>query len=237
MDPTKNPQQEQQQEEEKFTRDDVQALINSATADVRKRFEAKLEKSLGELKTLLTQQQAPTPKDEPAEDKSGKGGDSKSKLLEQQLADLKRQVDEERTSRLRIEDERRRDTTRGQLRKHLEGANVRPELLDMVLSHWEATGTLKYDDDGKALVTVKRSRTKGAPEEEMTFDDLKQGVEDFVKLPMAAVLIKPPESVQRAQQQGAAQNGVRTFARPAQSEEEATAQLATVLGDSLFINQ
>lgn len=241
---TENQEQENQQEQSKpetIGRDEVQALVNSALASHTKRIEARFDKSLGELKTLLQQQaHKPEPTEtkpeptEPTDDK--KPSDARYKMLEQQLADLKRQAEEERASRLRIEEDRRRDTTRSQLRKHLEDANVRPELLDMVLSHWEATGTLRYDE-GKPLVSVKRSRSKNGPEEEITFDDLKAGVEDFVKSPTAAVLLKPPASAQQAAAVNRPTGPIRTYERPAQSEEEAAARLVEVLGNSLFVNE
>lgn len=240
---TENQEQAQQQEQDKaetIGRDEVQALVNSALASHAKRIESRFDKSLGELKALLQQQaQKPEPTEKPeqaeaADDK--KPSDARYKMLEQQLADLKRQAEEERASRLRIEEDRRRDATRAQLRKHLEDANVRPELLDMVLSHWEATGTLRYDE-GKPLVSVKRSRSKNAPEEEITFDDLRAGVDDFVKSPMAAVLLKPPQSVQQAASISRPAGPVRTYERPAQSEEEAAARLVEVLGNQLFVTE
>lgn len=235
--PTENQQQEQGTEEkpEAISRDEVQALVNSAMASHNKRLEARFDKSLGELKSLLSQQQAkPVEEGEPTQ---GKGKEStKEKIYEQKLADLQRRLDEADAKARKAEDDRRKDQTRGQLSQHLKTAGVRDELLDMVVTHWEAKGVLKYDEDGKPLVSVKRSRTKNGPEEEMTFDDLKAGVDDFVKSASAAVLLKPPATHQQAQQ-GGKSGPVRTYDRPAQSEEEAAARMADLIGGQLFINE
>lgn len=217
---------------EVITRDEVQALVNSALASHNKRLEARFDRSLGELKGLLTQQPKPEP-----EDGKGKGDSTKDKIYEQKLVDLQRRLDEADAKTRKAEDDRRRDTTRGQLRQHLENSNVRKELLDMVVTYWEANGTLRYDEEGKPLVSVKRSRSKNAAEEEMTFDDLKAGVEDFVKRADAAVLLKPPSSINGNTAAGGKPGQIRTYDKPAQSEEEAASRMAEMLGGQLFVNE
>lgn len=203
---TKDQPDENQQQSASITREDVQTMINGALGTYGKRTEKMITDALAKALAPLQQQQ----QQQSADEGVGKGQkDSKTAELERQLAQMKKQLDEAERARREEAEARRRTETRAAARAALEAKGVRKELLDLTLDALMANGTIRFEEDGRAVMVVKRSRAKGAAAEEQIFDDLADGVADWVQTETAAALIKAPTP--------ATPNGARPGARPQQA--------------------
>jgi hypothetical protein len=191
QDPSKSEQQAEDKPES-ITRDDVVSLINAAMTNHGKRQEKALADAIAKALEPLKGKTFSEGKGEEPEGKPSKGGETEK--LQKQLADMQKRLDDAEKARQAEAEARRRDLTQGQLRTLLEEKGIRKEALDILVTAMAANGTLRYDDDGKPQLAIKRARSKGAAADEQVFDDLKQGVEDWVKSDVAAAFIKAPSS-------------------------------------------
>lgn len=185
-----------------FSREDAQTMINGALGTHAKRVEKMITEAVAKALSSVPQP-APAPIEEP---KGKDSKDAKQAELERRLADMQRRLEESDRARRDEADARRRTETRGAVRSQLEAKNVRKELLDLALDAMMANGTIRFDEDGRAVMSVKRSRSKGASAEEQIFDDLASGVADWVQTDIAAALIKAPVPATKPQFPGG-QNG------------------------------
>jgi plasmid stabilization system protein ParE len=184
--------------EEKLSREDVIQIVNAAITNHGKRQASSLEKLIAEQFAKLTEKPAADPPKEG--DKEGR-----EKAREREYAELKRRLDESEERARRVEEASRQKDTQSKLRALLDGANVRPELLDVAVGHLaKVTSALRYDEDGAPSLFVKRVRVKGALPEEIPFSDLKAGVEDWAQTDEAKPFLKPPQT---GGQRGAANSG------------------------------
>lgn len=209
-----------------FGRDDVQKMVNGALATHAKRTEKLIAESLAKFAEAV---KPPPPEEQPEAAKSSKNVADSAEyraLLKRVEAAEKKQQEAEAKSKAEM-DARRRDAAQSQLRIALEQKGFNKKALDVLVTAMAANGTLRYDEDGKPLIAVKRSRSKGAAADEETFEDFAAGVEDYAKTDEAAVFLPPPGGPSPApmqrQQNGAAP---RNYDRPAVSDDEMASRLA-----------
>lgn len=188
------PTQEQPTDEkpESLTREEVQAMVQTAVNGALGTHSKRTEKLIAE--TLSKALEGFKPKADEAPTKEGKEP-TEVKLLQQQLADLKRRYEESETKATKAEESARTQREHSALRVALEAKGVRKEAVDYVISHWATSGALRRNETGDPLVAIRRSRAKDAPPEEMLFDSFEAGVADWIKSPEAAVFIAPPSNV------------------------------------------
>ena len=99
-----------------------------------------------------------------------------------------------------------------------------------VIALMRESGALRFDDDGKPELVVKRSRSKGAAAEELAFD-LSAGVDDWAKTPDAAEFLPAPTKTQSGAPPSQ-QNGRRApqkYAAPPVTDAEAVRRTAEQL--------
>ena len=205
----------------------INAIVNRAITGHMKRFSTSFEKSIGEKLAALAGSQGAKPKTEGgAEQQPGENNaDPKYRALQDELARLKTQADEDRNERQRVEKKAKRQEARQSLRNELERGGVRPEMLDIAVGHLaKATKSLKIDPEtGKPVLKVARVRVKNGSVEEQLFDDLSAGVRDFLKSDQAKVFLPAPNA-KNAHGQGTSMTsgkGGQRYDKPAASDEEA----------------
>jgi hypothetical protein len=207
---------------EAVTLEQVNAAINNALTAREKRFAAAVEKTVADTvgKAFAAQQK---PADEPAADARGKAGETPGeKLLREKLEKLEAKYVEAEARTRATEEKARRDAARGDLRAALDAKGVKGAKAAALISHLEATGAVRFAEDGKPELAVARSRAKGAPAEEMLFT-LAAGVEDWTKTPEAAEFLPAPSApATRANpfQPPGPRRAAQTYAVPAASDDE-----------------
>jgi hypothetical protein len=210
MSTIQNPTQEPQPTDDKpeaLSREEVQTMINGALGTHGKRTEKLITDALAKALEPITKAQAPKLEEE------AKGKDAQAR----EIAELRKRLDDTEKARQGEADARRRDAAQGRLRSLLEEKGIRKEALGVLVTALSADGSLRYDEEGKPLLAVKRSRAKGASAEEYVFDDLQSGVEDWIKTDVAAAFIKAP-TVPVAN--GRSTGAPRQYTTPALNEEE-----------------
>ena len=164
----------------------IGAIVNSAVTTHLSRidFGAKVTESLGKvewakvltepLKTLIPQTDSGSGgggDDDPSKGKGGGKGKGGDPALEQQLQKLATDLENERKARTLAEQATKDAETKRQLdRANAEVRNalqpkLRDDLLSVAVGHFGKS--LKLDDKGNALLSVKKAPYKGAPEEDM----------------------------------------------------------------------
>jgi hypothetical protein len=181
----------------------------------------KLDEQIG---AALAKLQPPPP---PEGDKAAKPGTKNE--LEQQLKDLATKLEQAEAARvaadkLRLETEqaRRLDAANTAFRAALQ-PKLRPELLDVAVSHWGSVQQrLKLDEAGSPVLRVKRAPYKGAPEQD---EDLP--IAEAIPLLLASEEAKPflPPPAPMPGRGGAGpkqfgSNGIPSYDGPANSDEE-----------------
>jgi hypothetical protein len=156
--------------------------------------------------------------------------DPRLRLFEEKLAKQEAELAAERKARAETEERARVSKIHGDLRNALQGV-VRPELLDAAHLMLR-TNALKFDEDGRPLVTVKRARSKGQNPEALDFDDLALAVKDWALSDEAKPFLTPPDAGVARRGPGAVAMGNRramTPPKPAETEDEAARNLAADL--------
>jgi hypothetical protein len=212
-----------------ITREEITSLINTtvnaALTTHTKRQAASLEKTIADSIARAFESRA---KPEDGGDGDGgttgkkPGGDAKPspemKAMADKLARLEKENAEEKAARRETEQRAKRDAVRGTLREQLEAAGIKGARSRAALALLEAEGVVRFDaETGTPSIVVKRSRSKGAAADEMTFDDLGEGVKDWLKSPDAGEFIPAPAAkqptngnrTQSSTQQGGASGGAR----------------------------
>jgi hypothetical protein len=200
-------------------------MVNKAITAHGKRQETSLAKLIADQLAQFGETLKPKPEE----------GADKAKGLESQIADLRKMYERSEKLRQEAEGSARRERTNAQLKAALEGAGARKEALDVLVTAWGASGVLRYDEQGNPSLAVKRSRGKGAPAEELVFDDFGQGVADWAKSQEASVFLAPPVTTQPPAQRST--NGQSTPPRyaeaPVSEEEKARRTLEMLEGVGL----
>lgn len=178
--------------------------LNPAITGHLKRFGEKLEKTLGEQLAKVSAKPAEVPAD-PATGGSGKAVDPEIKLLREKLEKLETQNAESTARAKSVEDKARRDGARSTVREQLDAAGIKGARAAALIAHFEASGQLRFDDDGNPVFAVKRARQKGAAPEEIPYalDDIGRAMEDWKKTADAAEFLPAPAAVPPARRPGA----------------------------------
>jgi hypothetical protein len=186
--------------EERFTATFDQKINNVLTAR-DKRLQASIGKTLAEEVAKLA------PAAEKTEEKpTGEGAakaDPEVIKLREQVERLTRTTEEATKARADTEQKARLASTRTTLREALDAKGIKGARATAVLAMMEAQGALRFGDDGTPELVIKRARTKGAKAEELVFDDLAAGVEDWAKSTDAAEFLPAPAPVAPAKRPGA----------------------------------
>lgn len=117
---------------------------------------------------------APQPKDDGGDGDDGKGKKRPASELETRLTQIAADLDKEKAARVaaeqraqQIEEARKMDSARVQFRNAL-GDKLAPGMLDIALDRWTIVqNRLKLDENGTALLRVKKAPLKGLPEEDV----------------------------------------------------------------------
>lgn len=185
---------------------------------------------------------AEKPKTEtPAEEGKGRGPDGKFtsdkadpqvKALMDAQARIERELKEERDRRVALETKAKKDSIRGIIRAQLEEAGVKGKRLDAAVIMLEQQNLVEQEG-GEPIFKVARSRAKGGPVEEMEFDKLHEGVQDWLKSPDAADFLPAPtipNQGNRAAVRSGQQSGRQpVYDKPARSFDEAIRRTAEQL--------
>jgi len=220
----------------------IAKIANSAVSSQLKRFEEKFSKSLTDTlaKTLDEKLSRKAADDAGNGDGKGEGKGAAQKAdpemlkLKEQLEKLTKANEEERRLRTEAEERNRREKAELTLRTELvEKHGLRAEHAEALVDRWMARGTLKFNDDGEPVLTVKRARSKGARAEELEFS-LSEGVADWAKgddakpwLPAAGASQANQRNAPRAPAGRSGGNG----AGPAPSATSIDSAVADILGD------
>ena len=205
MDPTKKPALDAQGEaDDSAQADDLDARIsklldaklNSALTSRDKRLQAAIGKTLEDQLAKLSSAR----EEKPAQERSVDGAQGAAKAdpevikLREQIDKLTRQADEDRKARATVEERSRRENARAAIREALAAKGVTGAKARAVIADLEASGAVRFSDEGAPELVIKRARTKGTRAEELAFDDLAAGIEDWVdKKPNA---VRPSSTVE-----------------------------------------
>lgn len=205
-------------------------IVNSALTSHAKREAKATEKALADMvaKALETAKPAEKPADETAEkpEKPSAKVTPEQRLANERLERLERQLAEEKAAREQVETRARQERARGDMRSALEAKGIRGAKAAALISHFEASGALKFDENGTPRLSVARVRVKGGEPEAQDWD-IARGVEDWAKtedardfLPAPASMSQPGRgAVARPPSQGA--GTAPRYDKPAVSEDEA----------------
>jgi hypothetical protein len=143
--------------------------------------------------------------------------------LRQELEAVKRSQQEALERAQRAEDAAAAKTMRDRMRVQLERGGIKDaNHLEVLLTYLEKSN-LRKGDDGVTRFASKRSRMKGAPAEELEYDDIDAGVVDWLQTAMAQSFLPAPTARrdQQAQQQASRRAPVaKKYDKPAQSDAE-----------------
>lgn len=185
------------------TREDLAAVVNQAITGHLKR--VKWDEIIAPVVARVAPKPAPEAPKNDGQSADGKAADPRVKMLEEQMAELRRQNAEALERARATSLAAARDKTRATVREQLEARGVRGTKAKAVISMLEAEGHLAYDDEGRAALTVKRARgPRGTPAEVLTHDDLVEGLDDWAKTDEAAEFLPAPVATKPATKPGAA---------------------------------
>lgn len=131
----------------------------------------------------------------PSKEKESKEkSDPQVKLLQEQIDQLKRQNKEEADKRVALEEKTKWSEARKNLAEALEAKDVKGARLAALVSHFVSENRLRWDPESeKFVVSVTRSRAKNAAPEELIYDSIVAGVEDWCKTTEAAEFLPAPK--------------------------------------------
>jgi len=116
---------------------------------------------------------------------------SEPKPVDGRLADLERSLTEERNARVALERTRAEESLDRTLEEVLRARGVRAELVPAAHALLKARA-LRRAEDGTVRLAVKRVRAKGQPAQELEYDDLGQGVADWLQDSAAQAFLPAP---------------------------------------------
>jgi hypothetical protein len=174
------------------------AKLNAAVASHTKRLKAEFEKQLADTLAKLSPAREEKPADKPADGSPGAAkADPEVIKLREQLDKLTRQADEDRKARAAVEEKSRRENARTSIREALAAKGITGARARAVIADLEASNAVRFTEDGVPELVIKRARMKGSRAEELAFDDLAAGIEDWSKSDDAKEFL-PATTVQTA---------------------------------------
>lgn len=168
-----------------ITQAELNRLVNAAVSNHVKRATEPLQATINELRAT---RETPPP---PAQGEPAKGDPEMIKLRER-LDQMEKRASAAEAARKTVEQNALRDSTRRSVMAELESKGIKGSRARALVHDLEATGALKYDESGKAVFTVKRKRAGDVAPQEFAFEDLREGVEDWSKLPEAQEWLPAP---------------------------------------------
>lgn len=236
-DPDPNDKTKQDPPPAGITEEDVGRIVNSAvTSQLKRLLPTAIGEAMGGLKldeqiAAAIAKVSPPPPDDPKDKGKGTKTDLEKRLEEMatKLETSEKRASDAEKLRLETEQARRLDAGTTAFRSALQ-AKLRPELLDVAVSHWGATQQrLKLAEDGSPLLRVKRAPYKGAPEQD---EDLP--LDQAIPILLAAEEAKPflPAPAPLPGRGGGAPrssvtDGLTRFDTPANTDEERAQRAAT----------
>lgn len=176
--------EEKKAAEEKAAVDDaaLNAKINAAITAHMKRATTAFEKQLADTVAKLAPAREEKPADKPADGAQGAAkADPEVIKLREQLDKLTRQADEDRKARAAVEEKSRRENARTAIREALAAKGITGAKARAVIADLEASSAVRFTEDGVPELVIKRARMKGSRAEELAFDDIAAGIEDWSK--------------------------------------------------------
>lgn len=215
-----------------LTRDEFNAQVNAAITAHTKRLEKAFEDRLAKLTAARPPEAAGDAGAAPRGDALGApaaGPDPKLKLALEKLEQLERKAQEAESRARQVEVAAQQDRARATVRSQLETLGIKGVRAAAVMAHLEASKALRFDDEGKASIAVKRSRATKAPAEELAFEDLAAGVADWSKTDEAREFLPPPAAAAARAQAGGTRAAPPRFDKPAATADEALARTVAQL--------
>lgn len=195
-----NTQQQQPADEQNeaapTSRDEINALVNSAVSNHLKRamggLNATIEQAIAKALASTKQEPQGEPSNANAAQTQAQKDDPRIKTLEQQLAELKRKNDEAEARAAGVERKSKQDTLRTSLREALEARGIKGAKARAVIADFESSGSIRFADDGRVEGVVRRVRVKGGKPEELTHEDPSEFVNDWSQSDEAKEFLPPP---------------------------------------------
>jgi hypothetical protein len=119
---------------------------------------------------------------------------SEPKPVDGRLADLERSLTEERNARLALERTRAEESLDRTLEEVLRAKGVRPELVPAAHALLRAR-SIRRAEDGTVRLLVRRVRSQGQPAQELEYEDLGQGVADWLQDSAAQAFLPAPAPI------------------------------------------
>lgn len=217
--------------------EEVTAMVTGANERMRKSLSAEIEKAVKGItesipETLKAHVEAmksevPKPTEAKGDGKSESKPHPETLALQQQLADMKKAMQERDQALAEAEKKAKNDAARNELRSQL-AAHVRPEALDMTTQLiFDAQRRVSLSEDGTPVFKVRKSPMAGMPEEDMELP-IKDGVANWLKSDDAKFFLPPPASAQTDNRRGspmprnikAGADGLPSYDSPAANDEE-----------------
>lgn len=176
-------------------------LNGAITAHTKRTMDA-FTKTLDERLSKLAPQGGERAEERPAGEGAPAKADPAFLKMQEQLDRVTRELAESNKARTDTEQKARLASTRTTLREALDAKGIKGARATAVLALLEQQGALRFNEDGTPELVIKRARSKGARAEELVFDDLAAGVEDWSKSSDAAEFLPPPQPVAAARRPG-----------------------------------
>jgi hypothetical protein len=235
-DPSKKKPEEMTEEEREAEEEARQAAEQEANEKLNAAISAHLKRAMKGLSPeaiskLVGEQVAkalegfkPPASEEPKKGEEKNKADPQVLALQEDLEKVKRALQESDAKAKAAEDRERKNGARDQLKTALDAKGIKGARAAALISHMEATEALRFDEDGKPILVVSRSRTKGSPAEALEFE-VGPGIDDWAKTTEAAEFLPPPTA------NGSGRNGAG--ARGAQPQTGARRQAPRFEGDAV----
>jgi len=173
----------------------INEIVNRALTARDKRQQTALEKSIADAVAKAIPKPAPAPEPADGDDKAKGSGkvDPQVRLALERVTKLEEQLAAEKKVREAVEARAREDRTRSDLRTALKTVGVKDEAIEIAVGHIiDSRRLVKFDDEGRPILTVSRVRSKGSQAEALEFNDLVDGAKDWAKTPEAAFFLPAP---------------------------------------------
>jgi hypothetical protein len=191
----------------------IESELGNALAPHMKKLSAGFEKTLADTVAKITPKAPETPVVPVADGGPAPKADPETIRLREQVEKLTRQSEEDRKSRSETEQKSRLTSTRTELRAALDAKGIKGARATAVLALLESQGAVKFGEDGTPELVIRRARTKGARAEDLSFDDLAAGIEDWAKSADAAEFLPAVQTTAPARRPGAS-----SLAAPARAQ-------------------
>lgn len=215
--------------------------LNPAITGHLKRFGSQMEKTIADIvgksiSSLAPKQETETPPDTNAQKQKP---DPEIIKLKEQLEKIQ-QVSEANAAKAReVELASKKEKSLTAIKEALGTKGITGSKARLVINDLVSTGAVRFDEEGNAIATVRRSRSKGTQPADIEYalrDGTQGWLEDWEKSEDAAIVLPPPTPATPARpgygQPGGTRRGPVTYDKPAQSEQEALRR-----AEEMLINQ